>query len=431
MDEKVAEVLLADQTFFETLNGLWKGKKPPFTSASVIRNTNFTSAGHVDYSDVAVLEVEQKQIAKRKLQRGDIIIERSGGGPKQPVGRVVYFDRDDGTFSFSNFTSTVRVRDRESFEPKFVFYRLLELYRSGGTEDIQRFTTGIRNLDFAAYKERAAIALLPRLEQRAIVHLLELVRSAIGVQERLLTVASDLKRTLLDTCFTIGLRGEELAESDVGAVPRSWKVSQIGAIARLTSGGTPSRTKPEYWVGGEIPWVKTAEVDNCVITEVGERITETGLKNSSAKLFPPGTLLMAMYGQGVTRGKVALLGMEATTNQACVAFFPSPEVSAEYLYYLFQARYKEIREYGHGANQKNLSAEIIKGISIALPTDTGEQAEAVQVLQQVDERIRIACGAREVLEGLFHTVLHATMTGALRIPEPAWHELEVAAKAAS
>jgi type I restriction enzyme S subunit len=154
-------ISLEDETRFETLNGLWAGKKPPFITAGVIRNTNFTKSGRVDFSDVAWLEVEQKQLTQRQLRPGDIILERSGGGPKQPVGRVVYFAREDGPFSFSNFTSAIRVRDAEAFDSEFVFYGLLELYQSGRTEDIQRRTTGIRNLDFSAYKERAAFPLIP------------------------------------------------------------------------------------------------------------------------------------------------------------------------------------------------------------------------------------------------------------------------------
>ena len=94
------EISLDDQSRFETLNGLWTGKKPPFVTVGVIRNTNFTESGRVDYSDVAWLQVEQKQLAKRQLRSGDIIVERSGGGPKQPVGRVVYFSREDGPFSW-------------------------------------------------------------------------------------------------------------------------------------------------------------------------------------------------------------------------------------------------------------------------------------------------------------------------------------------
>ena len=112
---------VADLEHFETLNGLWKGKKEPFVEAGVIRNTNFTPSGVIDYSNVAYLDVEEKQLSKRRLEAGDIILERSGGGPKQPVGRVVFFDREDGAFSFSNFTSAVRVKDKDTFDPRFVF----------------------------------------------------------------------------------------------------------------------------------------------------------------------------------------------------------------------------------------------------------------------------------------------------------------------
>lgn len=172
------EIPVADSKCFETLNGLWTGKKPPFVEAGVIRNTNFSPSGEIDYSNIAYLQVEEKQLSKRRLEAGDIILERSGGGPKQPVGRVVYFDRKVGVFSFSNFTSAIRVRDKSRFDPRFVFYRLMELYQSGRTEDIQRRTTGIRNLDFTAYKERARFPSIPLPEQKKIAHILSTVQRA-------------------------------------------------------------------------------------------------------------------------------------------------------------------------------------------------------------------------------------------------------------
>src|SRR5437016_14198047 len=89
-------------------NGLWKGEKPPFVSVGVIRNTNFTKEGTLDDSDIAYLDVEAKKLENRRLQFGDIILEKSGGGPKQPVGRVALFDKE-GDYSFSNFTAALRV----------------------------------------------------------------------------------------------------------------------------------------------------------------------------------------------------------------------------------------------------------------------------------------------------------------------------------
>ena len=105
---------LTDESVFSTHNGLWLGKKPPFVRAGVIRNTNFTPLGTIDFSDVAELDLEAKQLKTRRLESGDIILERSGGGPKQPVGRVVYFAGSPRVWSFSNFTTAIRVVDRSA-----------------------------------------------------------------------------------------------------------------------------------------------------------------------------------------------------------------------------------------------------------------------------------------------------------------------------
>ena len=101
-------------------------------------------------------------------------------------------------------------------------------------------------------------------------------------------------------------------------VPIDWKQGIIDDIATVSSGGTPSRANDSYWTDGFIPWVTTAEVKFGTITDTEQKITEEGLKNSSAKLFPKDTILMAMYGQGKTRGQVAKLGIEASTNQASI-----------------------------------------------------------------------------------------------------------------
>jgi type I restriction enzyme S subunit len=107
-------------------------------------------------------------------------------------------------------------------------------------------------------------------------------------------------------------------------VPEGWGVLPIGTIAQVASGGTPDRSNSHYWIDGNIPWVTTGEISYSEIKKTNEKITEVGLKNSSAKLFPKGTILMAMYGQGKTRGQVAKLGITASTNQACGAILLQP-----------------------------------------------------------------------------------------------------------
>src|SRR6266478_3280759 len=149
-------------------NGLWKGEKPPFVNVGVIRNTNFTKEGTLDDSDIAYLDVEAKKLERRRLQFGDIILEKSGGGPRQAVGRVALFDKEEGNFSFSNFTAALRVLDPDGLDFRFLHKFLHWTYLSGVTEGMQTHSTGIRNLDGDAYKA-IKITFPPLPEQRRIV----------------------------------------------------------------------------------------------------------------------------------------------------------------------------------------------------------------------------------------------------------------------
>lgn len=155
-------------------------------------------------------------------------------------------------------------------------------------------------------------------------------------------------------------------------LPEGWKHVRLGDIAQIASGGTPNRAEPRYW-NGDIPWVTTGEIQFNTITDTAEKITAEGLKNSSAKLFPPGTLLMAMYGQGKTRGQVAKLGVEAATNQACAAMRLSDDCDLDYVHQCLASHYEAIRELGNAGTQQNLNAALVKGIALPLPPKS-EQA---------------------------------------------------------
>ncbi|TVP76414.1 MAG: restriction endonuclease subunit S [Puniceicoccaceae bacterium] len=142
----------------------------------------------------------------------------------------------------------------------------------------------------------------------------------------------------------------------------------LGDIAKISSGGTPSRSVPEYW-NGEVPWVKTAQIQNCKITsgKIDEWITAAGLKGSSAKMIAAGTVLMAMYGQGKTRGQVAILEIDASINQACAAIELSEEANRDYVFQYLLFSYDRIRQMSNTGGQENLSAALIKEIPILLP----------------------------------------------------------------
>lgn len=131
-----------------------------------------------------------------------------------------------------------------------------------------------------------------------------------------------------------------------------WRSEKISEIANVSSGSTPNRNNPSYW-NGDIPWITTSLINFNTIEKAEEFITKEGLKNSSTKLYPKNTILMAMYGQGVTRGKVAILGIEATTNQACASISLKPNFNVNFIFQNLSKRYEEIRDLSNDGGQKN------------------------------------------------------------------------------
>lgn len=171
-------------------------------------------------------------------------------------------------------------------------------------------------------------------------------------------------------------------------IPKEWDIQPLSEIATVTSGGTPSRTKPEYWQNGTVPWIRTTEVQNCVLNpeDVKEYISEQGLKNSSAKLVPAGTILLAMIGQGKTRGQVALLKFEASTNQNAATIVFNKDQEPEFHFNFLLGQYKNIRGMSNSAGQSNLSGALVKAIKVPVPP-LPEQKKIAQILSIWDKAI--------------------------------------------
>lgn len=182
------------------INGLWVGKKPPFINIAVIRNTNFTKDCRLDTTNIAYIDAEVKQFSTRKLQCGDIIIEKSGGSEKQPVGRPVLFNIPEGDYSFSNFTSTLRIKDQKEILPSFLHKALWALYRRGATAQLQSKTTGLHNLNFKAYLI-LPIPVPPLQVQEMIVAELDCLTSIIAKKKQQLTELDKLAQSIFDDMF--------------------------------------------------------------------------------------------------------------------------------------------------------------------------------------------------------------------------------------
>lgn len=303
---------------------------------------------------------------------------------------------------------TQLLRPVDEIDPLFFFYacRAIVLPSRG----YNRHFTVLKGLEFSYPADRSV--------QRLIAALMSRVERALVHQTELVALLDQAKGAAMRQLFSLGLRGEAQKETGIGQLPESWELASIEQHFSVVSGGTPSRGKASYWAGGSIPWVKTTEVNYSVITETEEHITQTGLSESAAKLLKPGTLLMAMYGQGVTRGKVGILGIEAACNQACAAMAPKDDkVQPRYLYHYLTSRYEAIRALAHGGQQQNLNLDIVRKIDVPMPSTTAEQQEIVEILDTIDRKIDLHRRKRHVLDQLFTSLLHKVMAGEVSVED--------------
>ncbi|HOC56524.1 MAG TPA: restriction endonuclease subunit S [Verrucomicrobiota bacterium] len=174
-----------------------------------------------------------------------------------------------------------------------------------------------------------------------------------------------------------------------GELPTGWKLVRLGDIAQTTSGGTPRRDKPQYY-GGTIPWVKSGELGDRVVYETSETLSGEGLASSNAKIFPKGTLCIALY--GATVGKLGILGIDAATNQAVCAVFPPEGLDTRYLYRFFEGKRRELIKQGKGGAQSNISQGIIRDTLLPVPP-LPEQRRIVAEIEKQFTRLEAGVAA--------------------------------------
>ncbi|MDZ4105696.1 MAG: restriction endonuclease subunit S [Nitrosomonas sp.] len=197
-------------------------------------------------------------------------------------------------------------------------------------------------------------------------------------------------------------------------MPNSWTYEELGEICKVTSGGTPRRDEPTFW-DGEIPWVTTAEIKGGVIKSSAERITQAGIHGSSAKVFPINTVLVAMYGQGKTRGMSGILGLDASTNQACAAILPSKKLNPQFLFQYLNGKYEYLRSLSNLGGQQNLSGGIIKSLVVPIPP-AYEQTKIVEILSTWDKSIEATERLLENSKKRKKALMQQLLTGKKRLP---------------
>nr|WP_291983385.1 restriction endonuclease subunit S [Candidatus Accumulibacter sp. ACC005] len=194
---------------------------------------------------------------------------------------------------------------------------------------------------------------------------------------------------------------------------RHWARSALGEICRTASGGTPSRKRSEYF-GGSIPWVKSGELPDGVVSQVEEFITHEGLANSSARIFPAGTLLIALY--GATVGKLGILAQAAATNQAVCAIFPPQGLDARFLFWYLLHRRGDLVAQAVGGAQPNISQAILRGLEVPMPSVDDQHSIVAEIEKQfsrLDEAVANLKRVKANLKRYKAAVLKAAVEGRL------------------
>jgi len=264
---------------------------------------------------------------------------------------------------------------------------------------------------------RIEVPLPPLAEQRKIARALGLVQRAMEQQERLIALTTELKKALLHQLFTQGLRGEPQKQTEIGPVPQGWNVEPLGSLAKVGNGSTPKRDNESYWQGGTIPWLNSAKIHERFITEANQFVTDLAVKECHLPRVKPGSLLVAITGQGKTLGNTALVSFVTCINQhLAYAQFTTSRVVPEFVLWFMQTRYDHLRSISQagGSTKGALTCGYLKTYPVPVPA-LDEQHAIADVFAALDRKEKTHQRKHAALTTLFRTLLHQLMTAQLRV----------------
>ncbi|WP_300123071.1 restriction endonuclease subunit S [Lactobacillus sp.] len=356
----------------KAVSGEWGSEDPDGSGIPVLRTTNFTNEGEINYNDVVTRKIVKKNLKSKFLINGDIIIEKSGGSEKQPVGRVVYFDGNENTYLFNNFTGLLRVKDTKKWNSKYVFWSLYAAYKQGRTRLYQNKTTGLHNLKTDVYVRDMQIRNRDIEDQVKIAYTLSKTREIIRKYKEKISKLDELVKARFVEMF-----GDPVLNSQHYNLV---KLSNLGTLARGKSKHRP-RNDPQL-LGGPYPLIQTGEITNSdtFIKKFTNTYSELGLQQS--KLWPKGTLCITI---AANIAQTAILTFDACFPDSVVGFIPeNSDITPLYLHYWFSFFQKIIDSQASQVAQKNINLKVLSNLQVMLPPKN-KQSEFASFVQQVDK----------------------------------------------
>ena len=295
-------------------------------------------------------------------------------GRKGSINNPVFIDKPFWTVD-TQFYSEIH----EGYSPKFLYYIFCTENWSKHDE-----STGVPSLS-AKNVENTYKHIPSYSEQQKIADFLSNVDSIITAETKILNTLQKKKKALMQKLFTRQLRFKSADGTDFPA----WEEKCIDEIAECIAGATPDTKKNEYWENGTIPWMSSGEVNKKYVYETDRTITQLGYKKCSTKMIPVNTVVIALAGQGKTRGTVALTKIELCTNQSLCAIINKSEYNSEYLFHYLSSQYQELRKISSGgdASRGGLNLKLVGSYRVPLPCKA-EQQKIADCLSSLDSLIQ-------------------------------------------
>jgi type I restriction enzyme S subunit len=305
--------------------------------------------------------------------------------------------------------------DKAKADPGFLYSFLITDHFTARMAGLERGASypAVRDSDVTA----SWLPLPPLPEQKKIAHILSTVQRSIEAQERIIQTTTELKKALMHKLFTEGLRHEPQKQTEIGPVPESWEVVELGTLAKVGNGSTPKRANGAYWEGGTIPWLNSTKIHDRFITEADQFVTPQAVKECHLPKVAPNSLLIAITGQGKTLGNSAITRIETCINQhLAYALFHSKKIVPDFVLWFMQTRYDYLRSIAHGGGSTKgaLTCGFLKTLPIPVPS-RAEQEEIVHTFQTLEDKQAFAVRKQAALQDLFRTLLHQLMTAQIRV----------------
>jgi type I restriction enzyme S subunit len=300
--------------------------------------------------------------------------------------------------------------NNERIEPVFLYSYLDSVV---GKKEINKIIAGSGHPKINKTDLRQLLAILPPLpEQQKIAKILSTVDEKIDVIDQQIAETTELKKGLMQRLLTKGIGHTKFKDSPLGEIPESWEVNRLGEVTKTFAGGTPRRSDSSYY-NGDIPWVKSGEVNQRNIFCTSEFVTGKAIKETATRLIPKDCVLVALY--GATAGNVGRLRIEACSNQAVLAINSINEnLINAYVYHYLKLATNKLISFSQGSGQPNLSKGIIDSVYIPLPP-LPEQQKIVNILSTVDNKLEVLKDKKAEFQELKKGLMQNLLTGKIRV----------------